>query len=227
MDGDRQAARTPPHHETVRGGRRPGGGTRAAILAAARQSFGDGGYDHATIRDIAARAGVDPALVHHYFGTKEHLFAAALELPVSPAALLPVILAEDREHVGEQVVRAFLRAWEQPANRPIFMAMLRSVVGDEQAADLVRGLLVKLIFAPLATILDVPDAQLRANLVGSQFVGLALMRYVGRLEPLASADIETVVTVVGPTVQRYLTGDLGSRGGRTGQVTRSGSPPGC
>ena len=93
MDGDRQAARTPPHHETVRGGRRPGGGTRAAILAAARQSFGDGGYDHATIRDIAARAGVDPALVHHYFGTKEHLFAAALELPVSPAALLPVILA--------------------------------------------------------------------------------------------------------------------------------------
>jgi AcrR family transcriptional regulator len=192
-------------------GRRPGeSGARDTILAAARFEFAAGGYDGATIRGIAARAGVDPALVHHYFGAKEQLFEAALEVPVSPATLLPALLADDHDRIGEQVMLRFLTVWEDPANRPVFMAMLRSVVSNEQAAELVRRLLVKEVFGPLATALGVPDAELRATLAGSQFIGLALMRYVGRVEPLASADLPTVAAAVGPTIQRYLTGAIGA-----------------
>ena len=191
-------------------GRRPGdSGTHDAILLAARLEFGQSGYDGATIRAIAARAVVDPALVHHYFGSKEQLFEVAVELPVSPAAFLPVLLAGDREHLGEQIVERFLTVWEEPHNRPVFMAMLRSMISNEQAADLVRRLLVKEIFGPLAVALGVPDAELRATLAGSQFIGLALMRYVGRVEPLASAGVDTVAVAVGPTIQRYLTGEIG------------------
>jgi AcrR family transcriptional regulator len=198
------AARPAPHT-----GRRPGeSGTRDAILAAARLEFSEAAYDGATIRGIAARAGVDPALVHHFFGTKEQLFEAAVQPPISPANLLPALLAGDRKHIGEQVARRVLTIWEEPRNRPIFMAMLRSVISNEQAADLVRRLLVKEVFAPIATALGAPDAELRATLAGSQFIGLALMRYVGRVEPLASADVETVVAAVGPTLQRYLTGEI-------------------
>jgi AcrR family transcriptional regulator len=191
-------------------GRRPGANrTREAILLSARECFAAGGFDHATIRDIGARAGVDPALVHHYFGTKERLFEAALELPLDPAVLLPQLIKGDRARIGEQVVRRFLYAWEAPENRPIFLAMLRSVVGDERAATMVRDLLTRAVFAPLAMVLDVPDARLRANLVGTQLIGLALARYVGRIEPLASSDIETIVAAVAPAVQQYLMGDLG------------------
>ncbi len=204
------AAATALDHHRARTGRRPGeSGARDTILAAARAEFAAGGYDGATIRGIAARAGVDPALVHHYFGAKDQLFETALELPVSPATLLPALLADDRDRIGEQVVLRFLTVWEDPANRPIFMAMLRSVVSNEQAAELVRRLLVKEVFGPLATALGVPDAELRATLAGSQFIGLALLRYVGRVEPLASTDLQTVAAAVGPTIQRYLTGAIG------------------
>jgi AcrR family transcriptional regulator len=202
--------RRPGRRHGGHSGRRPGANrTREAILVAARECFAAGGFDHATIRDIGARADVDPALVHHYFGTKERLFEAALELPLDPAVLLPQLMKADRARVGEQVVRQFLYTWEAPENLPVFLAMLRSVVGDERAAALVRDLLTRVIFAPFATVLDVPDARLRANLIGTQLIGLALARYVGRIEPLASSDIETVVAAVGPTVQRYLMGDLG------------------
>ena len=190
-------------------GRRPGeSGTRDAILAAARAEFAATGYDGATIRGIAARAGVDPALVHHFYGAKERLFEAAVALPVSPGVILPELLAADRERLGAEVVLRFLNVWEDAVNRPVFLAMLRSMISNEQAAELVRDLLVKEVFAPLAEALGQPDAELRATLVGSQFIGLALMRYVGRVEPLASAPIDELAAAVGPTVQRYLTGDL-------------------
>lgn len=191
-------------------GRRPGDtDTRGAILAAAREEFAAGGFDGATIRGIAARAGVDPALVHHYFGGKDKLFEAAIELPVALEAFLPQLLAgTDRARIGEIVTRRFLSLWEDAANRPVFMAMLRSVVGNAQAASLVRERLTQQVFGPIADVLDVPDAALRANLIGSQFIGLALVRYVGRVEPLASAEIEAVVAALAPTIQRYLLADL-------------------
>lgn len=193
-----------------RSGRRPGDPpTRAVILAAARVAFSVGGYDHATIRGIAARAGVDPALVLHYFGSKEQLFEAALDLPLRPAELVAEALTTDRDRVGEFAVRRFLTVWEDPQNKPIMMAMLRSVVSNEYAADLVRRLLAKMVLEPLATQLGLPDADLRASLLGTQFIGLALARYVARVEPIASADVERLVAAVGPTVQRYLSGDIG------------------
>ena len=203
---DRRAAHRAARHS----GRRPGDGdTRGAILAAARDEFAAGGFDGATIRGIAARAGVDPALVHHYFGAKDKLFEAALDLPLAPESFLPEVLSSAApERIGEIVTRQFLTVWEDPANRPVFMAMLRSVVGNEQAASLVRERLTRQVFGPIAQVLGVPDAGLRANLIGSQFIGLALARYVGRIEPVASADVETLVTALGPTIQRYLFGDL-------------------
>jgi AcrR family transcriptional regulator len=192
-----------------RGGRRPGeSGTREAILAAARDAFAELGYDRATIRGIAADAGVDPSLVLHYFGSKEALFSEALALPVRPGEVFVRGMAAGPDDLGVTVVRAFLEAWEPAETRVRLMAMLRSAMTNEAAMDMVRDLLVRDVFGPITTALGVPDAQLRATLVGSQFLGLAVMRYVGHIEPLASASVDELVDAVGPTMQRYLTGDL-------------------
>jgi AcrR family transcriptional regulator len=192
-----------------RSGRRPGEpSTRAGILEAARASFAEHGYDRATIRDIAARAAVDPALVIHYFGAKEALFTEALELPLRPQEVLTRGMAAGADRLGVTVVRTFLEAWEPPETRVRLMAMLRSALTNEAAMGMIRDLLVREVFGPITEALGVPDAQLRATLVGSQFVGLSVMRYVGRIEPLASASVDELVAAIGPTVQRYLTGDL-------------------
>jgi AcrR family transcriptional regulator len=199
------AGRRPAAHS----GRRPGeSGARDAHLVAARALFAQHGFERATIRAVAAQAGVDPALVHHYFGSKEQLFEAALTLPIAPAVILPRLLQEDPDHVGERIVHIFLSTWERPANRRVLLAMLRSAASNEQATALVRRRLMAEVFGPLASLLDVPDAELRVSLVGSQLIGLALMRYVARIEPVASASVDAVAAAVGPTVQRYLTGDL-------------------
>jgi AcrR family transcriptional regulator len=193
-----------------RGGRRPGeSGTREAILAAARNGFAELGYDRATIRGVAATAGVDPALVIHYFGSKEALFGAALELPVRPAEILARGAAAGPDQLGATIVRTFLEAWEPPETRVRLMAMLRSAMTNDAAMAMIRDLLVREVFGPITQALGVPDAQLRATLVGSQFVGLAIMRFIARLEPLASTSVDELVAAVGPTVQRYLTGEIG------------------
>jgi len=195
-----------------RGGRRPGeSDTREAILTAARNGFAELGYDRATIRGVAATAGVDPALVIHYFGSKEALFGAALELPVRPAEIFARGAAAGPDQLGATIVRTFLEAWEPPETRVRLMAMLRSAMTNDAAMAMIRDLLVREVFGPITQALGVPDAQLRATLVGSQFVGLAIMRFIARLEPLASASIDELVAAVGPTVQRYLTGEIGSR----------------
>jgi AcrR family transcriptional regulator len=193
-----------------RSGRRPGeSSARADILEAARVSFAEHGYDRATIRDIAGRADVDPALVIHYFGSKESLFGEALELPVRPSEVFARGMAAGPGQLGATVVRTFLESWEPPENRVRLMAMLRSALTNDTAMDMMRDLLVREVFGPITEALGVPDAQLRATLVGSQFIGISVMRYVGRIEPLASASVDELVAAVGPTVQRYLTEDLG------------------
>jgi len=190
-------------------GRRPGeSGTRAAILDAATAAFAETGYDRTTIRGVAAAAGVDPALVLHYFGSKEALFEAALELPVRPAEIFARGAAAGPDQLGTTIVRTFLEAWEPPETRVRLMAMLRSAMTNEAAMAMIRDLLVREVFAPITQALGVPDAQLRATLVGSQLLGLGMMRFVGRIEPLASASIDELVAAVGPTVQRYLAGEL-------------------
>ncbi|HEY5169319.1 MAG TPA: TetR family transcriptional regulator [Thermoleophilia bacterium] len=194
-----------------RSGRRPGeSSTREGILEAARASFAEHGYDRATIRDIASRAEVDPALVIHYFGSKEALFTEALQLPVQPGEVLARGMAAGPDQIGATVVRTFLEAWEPPETRVRLMAMLRSALTNDAAMGMIRDLLVREVFGPITEALGVPDAQLRATLVGSQLIGLSVMRYIGHIEPLASATVDELVAALGPTVQRYLTGDLGA-----------------
>jgi AcrR family transcriptional regulator len=193
----------------ARTGRRPGlSGTREAILDAARQAFAEHGYQRATIRGVAELAGVDPALVHHYFGTKQGLFVAAVQLPVNPVEQLSAVLADDPELVGQRMIGVFLSVWDLAANNSPLLALVRSAVSDEQAAAMLREFITEEVLGRIAEGLGSPDAKLRATLVGSQLVGLMMARYIIRVEPLASAPPALVAAAIGPTLQRYLTGDI-------------------
>jgi AcrR family transcriptional regulator len=193
----------------TRGGRRPGeSGTRDAILAAAKEAFGTRGYGATSVRAVARAARVDPSLVLHFFGTKDGLFEAALELPLDPAVVVAGMLAGDRDTLGERVVRTFLGVWDTTPGQGPMLAMLRSAVSHEDSATMLRNLLARVILRPLAVGAGGSDPDLRAALLASQVAGLALTRYVLKLEPLASASADELVPLVGPTLQRYLTGDL-------------------
>ena len=188
-----------------RTGRRPGiGGTRDKILAAARARFGEEGYDGATIRGIASAAGVDPAMVPHYFGSKEGVFLAAVEFPVDPAVFIPRLLEPGLDGLGERLVSFFLETWDSPAGSPL-LGLIRSVVGSERAAAVLRDFVSREVLGRLAEALELDRPQLRASLAASQLVGLAMLRYVVKLEPLASASPEDLAAWLGPTLQRYLT----------------------
>jgi AcrR family transcriptional regulator len=190
----------------ARTGRRPGRqDTREAILAAARTAFAEKGFDGASIRHIAGAAGVDPALVHHYFGTKDQLFVAAMDFPIDPSKILPQVFAGGIDGLGERLVRMFLTVWDGPMNS-VGVALLRSATRSDLAARLLREFLTtQVIRRVLAHVtLDPAEVPTRGSLVASQMIGLAMMRYVIKLEPLASADPEAVVAAVAPTIQRYL-----------------------
>jgi AcrR family transcriptional regulator len=193
-----------------RSGRRPGKpDTREAILTAAREAFAERGFDAASIRAIATAAGVDPALVHHYFGTKEELFRATVSIPLDPAELLPGVLAGGRDEVGARLVRTFITVWDSPVGGAA-VALLRSAVSSQWTSRLLREFLVTQVLRRVLDQLDLDPAEvpLRGALVASQIAGLAMMRYVIRLEPVASATPEALAATIGPTLQRYLTGDL-------------------
>jgi AcrR family transcriptional regulator len=195
-----------------RTGRRSGESTtREAILAAARARFAEHGYEGATIRGIAADAGVDPALVHHFYGTKERLFVAAMRFPIVPSEALGPALEAGRDRLGETIVRTVLGLWSQPDTLEQTVGLLRAAVTNEQAADLLRGFVESAILATVAGFVDDDDAGYRTSLVATQIVGLGLARFVLRLEPLASVDDEDLVAAIAPTVQRYLTGDIRTR----------------
>jgi len=207
-----------------RPGRRPGDSrTRDDILDAARDQFAELGFDRATIRGIAAAAGVDPALIFHYFGSKERLFGDALRPPVEPAQLFERVVKQSADDMGATIVRAFLDAWEPEQSRRPLIAMVRSAMTNETAMALIREYLGRRVFGPITEVLGVPDAELRATLLGSQFFGLAMMRYIARIEPLASASVDQLVAAVGPTAQRYLTGDLGTGSGAAAQDPSRGN----
>jgi AcrR family transcriptional regulator len=179
------------------------------VLAAARTAFAERGFDGASIRAIATAAGVDPALVHHYFGSKDKLFLAAVEAPADPDELLPEILDGGRDALGRNILRMFLRVWDGPT-RPAGLALIRSAVGNEWTARLLREFLVARVLRRVVATLDVPQAErdARGALVASQLVGLVMARYVLCIEPLASASPDSVVAALAPTVQRYLTGEV-------------------
>lgn len=191
----------------ARTGRRPGGSdTRGAILDSARLAFAESGYHGATIRGIAASAGVDPALVHHYFGSKEDLFAAAISLPLRPAAVAATILEGGREELGERLARLFFAVWETPESRDALVAMLRGAFTTEKAARTLREFFESILVERIAPTLDGPDARLRMGLAASHMVGVAVLRYVVGFETLRGATVEELVELVAPRLQAYVTG---------------------
>ncbi len=187
-----------------RTGRRPGtSGSREKILAAARLRFAQEGYDRATIRGIAVEAKVDPALVLHFFGSKEHLFAAALEFPVDPSEIVSRLVEPGTDGLGVRLATFFLDTWDAPHGRP-FIGVLRSVATNEAAATMLREFIERELIARIAAQLKLDQPELRAALIGSHLIGMALMRYVIKLKPIATAERDELARVVGPVIQRYL-----------------------
>ncbi|MER7490584.1 TetR family transcriptional regulator [Streptomyces sp. NPDC126497] len=182
-------------------------GTRDRILDAAREEFSVHGYEKTSVRGIAKSAGVDSALVHHYFGTKEQVFEAAVEVAFAPVlAARSTVLEGPLDEVGERMTRMIVGLWESPVTRAPLLAIVRSAVNNEIAAGVFRRLVTSQLLRRIAGQLDAPDAELRAELAAAQLVGIAMVRYVIKVEPLASADAEQIIRRVAPVVQGHLTG---------------------
>lgn len=190
----------------ARSGRRPGGeDTRGAILEAARAAFATAGYQAATIRAIAAEAGVDPALVHHYFGTKEDLFGMVMELPLRPSQAAEMIMAEGIENAGSNLARLFFSIWESPTTRDTLLAMLRGAFTTEQGADTLKDFFEAALLERVADQVDGPDAKLRVSLAASHLIGVAVLRYVIGFEELIGPTPEELAERVGGSIQAYFT----------------------
>ncbi len=191
-----------------RGRRRAGeADARAAIVRAAGDEFAALGYDGASMRAVARRAGVDPALVHHYFADKPELFAAALELPIRPDRIVAELLAGPREVLGTSIVRALVTRFADPATRSAVLALLRTAMGHEFAGRMLRQFLFRELLQRITDSLGLEDGERRAAFAASQIVGLIVARYGIRIGPLAEASDDEVVAAIGPVLQWYLTGD--------------------
>ncbi|MGQ0848000.1 MAG: TetR/AcrR family transcriptional regulator, partial [Actinomycetota bacterium] len=184
---------------------RPGDSdTRTLILDAARRTFAREGYQRATIRTIATGAGVDPALVHHYFGRKEDLFVSAVQVPFSPAAAVEGVFGPGLEGAGERLAHLFFSVWEAEPSRESLLGQLRRAMADSgPPAPLVEFIRTALL-PRMGAHLRVPDRELAVELAMSHLLGLAIVRYVLRLEPLASTPIEVIISQVAPRIQSYL-----------------------
>lgn len=196
-----------------RGRRGAGDHSREAILTAARKLFAEQGFEGTSLRHIARESSVDPAMVHHFFAGKDELFAASVQLPADPAEVLNGVENLDPAGRAEAIVRAVLRLWEGPAHHGM-VAFVRGTIGSKAKTALMREMVNRTILSRIMAGLpgSAREVRMRGNLVATQVVGLMLVRYVIRLEPLASADQEEVVRLVAPTIQRYLTGELNSLG---------------
>jgi AcrR family transcriptional regulator len=189
----------------TRSGRRPGSPeTREHIVAVARQAFGARGYDATSLRSIAAEADVDPGLLIHYFGTKEGVFRAALEVTIQPDQLFAGLEGLDRSEMAEQIVRRYLSMLDRPEARDVVMGLVRSAVSNEHAADMLRDLLLQALLTSLVPLMAKPDAQLRASLIVAQLIGIAMLRHVARAEQVVRAKDEKLVKLVGPAIGQYL-----------------------
>ncbi|WP_328495688.1 TetR family transcriptional regulator [Streptomyces sp. NBC_00414] len=179
---------------------------RDRILLAAREEFSERGFEKTSMRGIAKAADVDSALVHHYFGTKEQVFEASIEVAIGPLLSAPGSIGEGPlDGVGERLARFFFGVWENPATRKALLAIVRSAVNNETAAGVFRRLISAQLLRRVALQLDLPDAELRAELAAAQLVGIAMLRYVIKVEPLASADPELIIGRVSPVIQSHLT----------------------
>ncbi len=190
---------TPP-----RRGRRPGSpDTRAAILAEARSLFAANGYAGTSVRAVASAAGVDAALVHHYFGTKDDLFVAALQVPLDPREVLLPVGQGGLDGAGERLMRTFLSVWDDEALRLPLLTLVRTIF-DPEGRQLVRDGFMRIVLGPVGAALGVDEPERRMSLVASQLMGIVVARYVVGVEPLASATHDQLVAAYAPTLQRYL-----------------------
>lgn len=197
------------HDPGRRGGRRPGSTmTRQDIIRSARKLFAERGYRGATTRAIAQDARVDPALIHHFFRTKEGLFAAAIGDAFRPEAILETVGEPGDGTVGEKLIHGFLKLWDDPEAREPMLAVVRSSMAYDDAARLVSEFVTTQVIGQVVKRYSTSDLELRTSLIGAQIIGILVVRYVLRIEPFASIASETVATLLGPGIDRCLDADL-------------------
>ncbi|MFC4616291.1 TetR/AcrR family transcriptional regulator [Cellulomonas algicola] len=190
-------------------GRRPAGeDTRGAIVAAARAEFAEKGFDAASVRSVARRAGVDPALVRHYFGDKASLFAAGV-IPqgVDPGRTAAAMVAGGLDGLGERLLRTVVGVWDSDGGAT-FRAVFSALGSDGVPPHVIMGYVGREVFAQVSRVLPGPDPAVRVSLVASHVVGVLVARHVLGVEPLASLDVDRLASLVGPTLQRYMTDPL-------------------
>ena len=212
------------------------GDARQAIAEAASAEFAQKGYDAVSMRGIARRAQVDPALVHHHFDSKAGLFAEVVKLPVRPDQIVRSALEAEDDRLGESIVATVLTAWETTTVKSIGVTVLRSAVSDSDAGRLIREFLLRELKGAIAKRvrsmgsesmgvesmgIDAQEADLRASLVVSQMAGVLIMRHVLALEPLASQSVDTLIARLAPAVQGHLDGIAGQIHGTAGRAERS------
>lgn len=189
----------------TRTGRRPGApATRAAIVDGARRAFATRGYDATSLRSIAAEAGVDPALLIHYFGTKDGLFAAAIGFPVNPSEWFADLPVDDLAAASEELVRRYLELVDSDDSRNAIVALVRSAVSNEQAAAMLRQFVSTGLLGVVGSLTRHRDAERRASLAAAQLVGVAMLRHVVGIGALADAPREDLVRLIAPVVELYL-----------------------
>jgi AcrR family transcriptional regulator len=195
--------------ERKRPGRPPGtSDTRERILSNARELFSRNGIDKTSIRSIASAAGVDAALVHHYFGTKQQLFAAAIHIPIDPMQVIAPMRETPVEELGLMLPSVLLPLWDSEMGSGL-IATLRSLLAGQEVG-LVRSFLQEVISAEIGKRVDDPpgSGRIRVQFVASQLVGVVMARYILELEPFKSLPVQQVAETIAPNLQRYLTGDL-------------------
>lgn len=195
--------------KTPRTGRRPGNSnSREAILKAARELFAKHGYQGATMRAIAARAGVDASLVVHFFGSKVNLLAEAIEWPFDPDVEMPKLLEGGKRNVGRRLAELAIHTWDDEGTRNPVFTLLRAGMTEPEAGEMLRTFMIHRLYAPLMERLGSDKPELRAGLVTSQIIGVGMGRYVLKFEGLAEAKPSEVIDWLAPVLQRYLTGKL-------------------
>jgi AcrR family transcriptional regulator len=175
--------------------------TRAAILGAARHRFATDGFQKATIRAIAADAGIDPSMVMRYFGNKDGLFAAAVDVDLGLADVADIPI----ERLGETLMRHALTVWEQPPASEILLTLMRSSITDDRAIAKFQEIFARQVMPAVLSVGDPEDAPRRAGLLATQVLGVALTRYILELPPVVELTTDQLVAEIGPTIQRYLT----------------------
>jgi AcrR family transcriptional regulator len=202
--------------------------TRQAILEAARALFAERGFAGTSIRAVAAAASVDLALVPHYFGNKEGLFRAALEMPIDPAAVIATVVADGPEDAPLRLAETLLRVWDAPDTGPAIVSVLRRAVAEQGSTDMLRDFLgatvVRAVSGALLGDLPQDEARARVALVVSQMLGLAMLRKVLALEPIASMPADELAVAVAPTISRYLYGDLTALQGAATDLSKESHP---